>query len=345
MIINNFLKELKIYESTSDFLIIQQNIVDFFKENNSRNIITKLFNNYKDFCELVKGNDSKDELDKKKKEAEVDKKKKEELDKDVPPETAMGRTLVNIKKQGKEEEEKRPNLEAAVAILLNRLTGEKIELDLDRYYTVSGRKKSDILSDQKMIDTISDIKKASISDEKKLLMPLFQVNIKLDEYLSNKKHMLSIPEKQKVVLGVFWILLIDGKYIPSDEKLEDLFRKYGQQKSFKNIVAKRKLEKRKKKEEPLSEFREGGAVQKGIEAISDKVAADKAMKRFRTLMKTNVVNPNGIDILDKTNNVDRDVLKKLEKEGFIENKKLGWYRITMDGKMELKRLQKLKPWR
>jgi ribosomal protein S19E (S16A) len=62
-------------------------------------------------------------------------------------------------------------------------------------------------------------------------------------------------------------------------------------------------------------------------------------------MKTNVVNPNGIDILDKTNNVDRDVLKKLEKEGFIENKKLGWYRITMDGKMELKRLQKLKPWR
>jgi hypothetical protein len=247
MIFNNILNEIKINESSSDFLIIQQKIVDMFKHNNPRNIIIKLFNNYKDFVDLVKGQDVEEEEPKKKKE-EFPKKEEPKSEKyDIEKVKKLSFKKEEPEEEPKKKTEEFPNLEGAVAVLLKRVTGEDIELDLDRYYTVSGRKKSDILSDTKLIKTIANIKAESISDEKRLLMPLFQVNIKLDEYLSNKRHVLSINEKQKIILAVFWILLIDNKYIPSDEKLDDIIKKYGQTKSIK--VAKMRNKKSKEKEE------------------------------------------------------------------------------------------------
>lgn len=248
MIINNVLNEMRVVESTSDFLKIQQNIVDMFKHNNDLNIIRKLAANYIDFMKLVKGQDKEETQEPEKKDV---KKSKEEIE--VPDETATGKVMKSVKKEepkkAKEKEDKRPNLEAAVATLLKRTTGEDIELDLDRYYTTSGRKQSDILTDPVLRKTIKDIKATSLSDEKRLLMPLFQVNIKLDEYLSNKRHMLSIPEKQKIVLAVFWILLIDGKYVPSGEKLDALIKRYGQSKSFKTVTAKGKALKAKEEKD------------------------------------------------------------------------------------------------
>jgi hypothetical protein len=259
MIIDKFLSEIRLNESSADFIKIEQGIVDMFKHNNSRAIVNKLFNNYKDFVEMVKGNDNVEPLPDKKevKKQEVKKQEVKKKTDDVPPETAMGKMLGFVKDLG-DKEDKKPevkkqevkkkkpeasNLEAAVAVLLNRVTGEKIELDLDRYYSTAGRKKSDILSDPKLLKTIGNIKAASITDEKRLLMPLFQVNIKLDEYLSGKKHEMTISEKQRVVLAVFWILLIEGKYVPDEDKINVLARKYGQYKNIKGAFAKNKRDK------------------------------------------------------------------------------------------------------
>jgi hypothetical protein len=190
-------------ESTVDFLLIQQNIVNMLRKNNPRNLAIKLFENYKKFMNLIKGHEDNDD---------------------------------NV-----EDYQKKPNIEAAIASLLKRLTGEKIELDLDRYYQTSGRKKSDILSDTKLLEIISKIKSSSTTDEKKLLNPLFQITIKLDEYLSNNEYTLNIDDKQTIVLAVFWMLLIDNKYIPAAEKLSNIAKQYGTTKSF--ILAKKKAQK------------------------------------------------------------------------------------------------------
>ena len=260
MIIDKFLLEMRINESSADFIKIEQGIVDMFKHNNSRAIVNKLFNNYKDFVEMVKGNETIETSPIKKeiKKPEVEKVEVEKPEDEIaPPETVMGKMLGQMKSQKKKREaekkkaevkkevrkDENPNLESAVAVLLNRVTGEKIELDLDRYYSTAGRKKSDILSDTGLLKTIAEIKAASITDEKRLLMPLFQVNIKLDEYLTGKKHEMTLAEKQRVVLAVFWILLIDKKYVPNEEKINILARKYGQYKNIKQAFAKTKKDK------------------------------------------------------------------------------------------------------
>lgn len=279
MIIDKFLNEMRINESSADFIKIEQGIVDMFKRNNSRSIVNKLFNNYRDFVEMVKGNDTVEPTKPEVKKPEVKKpdvKKPGKEDELAPPETVMGKVLGHVKDLGKselaldkkevkkpevkkEKKDESPNLEGAVAVLLNRVTGEKIELDLDRYYSTAGRKKSDILSDPKILKTIGEIKAASITDEKRLLMPLFQVNIKLDEYLTGKKHEMTLVEKQRVVLAVFWILLIDGKYVPSEEKINTLAKKYGQYKNIKSAFGKVKKDKEIKDKKIAAELEKENA--------------------------------------------------------------------------------------
>jgi hypothetical protein len=343
MLMEKFLNEMRLQESTSgDWITIEQNIVDMFKHNNTRAVLRRLFNNYKDFVTLVKG-EKQEELspvDKAKKEKEekdaVEAEKKSALDlqkqkeEGLPVAKTVDKKPVKVKTNDKTE-----NLEVPIAGLLRRITGEPVQLDLDRYYQQTGKKASDVFSDEKLLNVVEDIKKSSITDEKKLFMPLFYINVKLPQFMEKVRH-LSISEKQCVVLGVFWILLLDGKYIPSEAKINQLAKEYGRVRDTKTAFKKAQTKKKDinienqpmvtktEVKESVNEFQEGGAVHKGIDAAltrkADRGAKLKQLKKtFADAGKNNGINwPD--DYLTK---MADDLLKAIE-AGRVQEPKWNW---------------------
>lgn len=292
MLMEKFLNEMQLQESTSgDWITIEQSIVNMFKHNNTRAVLRRLFNNYKDFVALVKGEKSEelsvmDKLKKQKEEKDAAAKEKQDAidlqkqkEEGLPVAKTVDKKPVKVKTEDKKE-----NLEVPIAGLLKRITGEPIQLDLDRYYQTTGKKASDVFSDDKLLNVVEEIKKSSITDEKRLFMPLFYINVKLPQFMEKVRH-LTVSEKECIVLGVFWILLLDGKYIPSDQKIDQLAKEYGRVRDTKTAFSKVKNKKKVDTEnintetpikESVNEFQEGGAVHKGINAITTKLADDKA---------------------------------------------------------------------